>query len=352
MSSWATVSPFCAELASKANANWPAIIEAINQAEKSKLLLENHFGKRGSTEASFVTYGSLARREWTSGSDVDWTLLVDDRAAPEHKQVAYKIEQFLKDNNLKNPSPSGAFGNIAFSHGLIHHIGGQGDTNRNTTQRILLLLESNSIGNPEAYKRVVRQVIKRYLDEDLTYDTGNGSNKKIPRFLLNDIVRYWRTMAVDFAGKQWERANKGWALRNIKLRMSRKLIFTSGLLMCFCYDAKSVSTIRKRNNLSLLETVTCLEKFVYRTPLENVAVVMLELDMIDTGRDLMGAYDEFLALLNDKDKREHLEKLEIGNACNDKVFGDAREMSYRFQDALDILFFDRLEKLTKRYGVF
>lgn len=28
-------------------------------------------------DASFVVSGSLAREEWTYGSDVDWTLLID-----------------------------------------------------------------------------------------------------------------------------------------------------------------------------------------------------------------------------------------------------------------------------------
>jgi len=40
-----------------------------------------------------IVFGSLARLEWTSGSDVDWTLLVDGPSDPEHFALARDIEK-------------------------------------------------------------------------------------------------------------------------------------------------------------------------------------------------------------------------------------------------------------------
>jgi hypothetical protein len=52
----------------------------------------------------------------------------------------------LENLSAKEVGREGLFGSMAFSHDLVHQIGGEDDTNRNTTRRILLLLESKVIG--------------------------------------------------------------------------------------------------------------------------------------------------------------------------------------------------------------
>ena len=146
-----------------------------------------------SEDTNLIVFGSLGRGEWTSGSDLDWTYLIDGQANSDHLRIAQRIEEVLQSYKVEFPRPgqTGTFGNIAFSHDLIHQIGGQQDTNKNTTQRILLLLESGPIGrNTGAYERVVRGVINRYLEEDNHLLARDSSPIRYPVFFSTTLLDF------------------------------------------------------------------------------------------------------------------------------------------------------------------
>jgi predicted nucleotidyltransferase len=137
-------------------------------------------------DGSLVVYGSLARREWTPSSDLDWSLLIDGPVDPTHIQVAHTIKSIVSEMGIKDPGRDGVFGKLSFSHDLVHRIGGQNDSNQNLTQRILLLLESCAVGDEQAYERVVRAILERYCEEDSHLYSEERKQFKVPRFLLND----------------------------------------------------------------------------------------------------------------------------------------------------------------------
>jgi hypothetical protein len=366
------------QLAKSLGYTWEHLAKADEAADKAQkdllVLLSKQVGEKfASEDANVVVFGSLARKEWIDYvSDLDWTYLIDGQAKSPHLNISQDIQAALrtefKTTNISNeekkeyrfaePGPTGTFGNMTFSHELIHRIGGQDDTNRNTTQRILLLLESKPIGAKNAYDRVARTIIKGYLDEQPHLLIQDKSCFKVPRFLLNDIVRFWRTMAVDFASKQRDRGGKGWGLRNTKLRMSRKLIFASGLLICFScqLDTKlqaKISTVSRDINLAHLENH--IWNYVTRTPLDILAAAVGEYGIEnEVAAKLFSAYDAFIAMMSDKQSREHLKDLKSEESRKDEIFSKVQAISKEFEGALHHIFFENetLAPLTRKYGVF
>jgi hypothetical protein len=347
-----------AELEAQTGANWLNIRAACDLSCKTRSELAQTLAGIDSEDTSIVVSGSLARNEFAPGSDIDWGLLVDGFADANHQAVRERVAPIINRHAAKGPGQEGAFGQLAFSHNLVHQIGGEDDTNRNATRRLLLLLESAVVGRPDAYERVVKDVLERYVLEDDGFANATGKYH-VPRFLQNDFARYWRTMAVDFAYKRRSRSGKGAAIRNLKLRMSRKLLYASGLLTCFgchlglmqkpaLFPCKSLANTHK--------CVACLRESMRRTPLEILAGVFLRFSHLnDAGRTVFDAYDEFLCMLASGATRDALEKLPPRPGPDDPVWGRARRICHSFRNGLLTLFFDsksELYDLTRIYGVF
>ena len=344
-------------LEERLGADWKNLRKAKELSVTIRERLRTALKDLDSPDTSIVVSGSLARNEFTSGSDIDWTLLVDGSADPAHHDMLEEIRARIDPIEQKKPGQEGTFGAIGFSHELVHQIGGEDDRNSNTTRRLLLLLESCCVGRGDAYGRVFRNILSRYLLEDR--GLWKGSTYRVPRFLQNDFARYWRTMAVDFAYKLRKRSGKGWAIRNLKLRMSRKLIYVSGLLACYrCHMDFSKDSAREifADESRRVEVVDHMVGVFQQTPIEIVAGVLLEFPHLDpSSRKLLGAYDDFLGILADPSKRDELEGLPGTEGETSEIYQLARRLSHVFRDGLLEFFFDSesgLEELTKNYGVF
>jgi len=353
----ASASSALERLQAKAGQSFPNITEARRLTDATLGRLRGILRDKDPTDTSIVVFGSLARGEYTAGSDVDWTLLIDGQADPTHYDSVRAINDALKQAGFHEPGPSGVFGNVAWSHPLLHTIGGPDDTNKLTTQRILLLLEAAAVCKDEALERVVTRVLTRYVEEDrgLLYARKRAI---VPRFLLNDIVRYWRMLAVDFVHKQRNYAG-GWALRNTKLRLSRKLIYVSGLLMCFSpeLDGGEARWSAEGGGVDVAVLVAFLHASTRVCPLDHLALAALRPSITEaTARALFEAYDTFLGVLADQEKRDHLKNLTFDDLDRgDALFRETSGIGRRFQEALNKLFFEEdpeLRRLLQDYGVF
>lgn len=254
--------------------------------------------------------------------------------------------------NYPKPGPTGTFGSMSSSHELVHHIGGAEDTNQNITRRILLLLEAVSLSDEVTLDRVTRTILERYIVGDPPAESGASFH--VPLFLLNDVVRFWRTMTVDYATKKWQRSSEKWAIKNIKLRMSRKLLFARGMLMCFlCHETFAGRPSSTDSDCVATELLNKCFSLSRHSALELLAFSLDTFAGEDVGRKVLGAYNHFLATVDDREKRTALEKLKFGESS--PLFNEMRQVTREFTDGLVTLFFDSQEtvaELTRKYGVF
>lgn len=341
-------------LAESLGETWPAILEAKQACQTQLVRLRTLVAATKPPANTAVTaYGSLARGEWTAMSDLDWTFLIDGPSDISHFDASENLRFAFEQANYASPGATQTFGTMTSSHPLVHCIGGPEDTNQNMTRRLLLLLESTSLDSGATQERVIRAILERYIMGDPP--ASQVLSFRVPLFLLNDVVRLWRTFTVDYAAKKWQRTNKGWAIRNVKLRMSRKLLFVKGLLICFACHPSFAGQIKEHDadaiDLELLTRCFVLSRLPAMAVLASALHALADKSLAIR---IVTAYDQFLRLLNDEERRTHLEKLPFGQST-DPVFEEQRQISREFREGLIQFFFESNEQLTqlvKRYGIF
>lgn len=126
---------------------------------------------------------------------------------------------------------------------------------------------------------------------------------------------------MDFAYKQRMRANKGYALRSIKLGLSRKLIYVSGLLACLSCQLDFVEddgqSMSASGSPQLL--IDHLRGVLAQTPLATLAARLLKYeDLLGVSKQLFDAYDRFIGRLADEESREHLKQFPDRQPFNER----------------------------------
>lgn len=254
--------------------------------------------------------GSVARREETAGSDVDLFVLTlsGDIAAARATQVEYRNR--LDAQGIKMAAPGGVFENPLRTTQLTATIGGEDDTNTYITRRMLYLLEGEWVANKDSFDRLRLELVERYVPKDL-------DEHKIVRFFINDVVRYWRTICVDFEYKTADET-KPRAIRLVKLRLSRMLIYVAGIAAAGQTVGQDAATKRKR-----------LAELLALPPLARLG----EIYGLDKMAAVQARYATFLSALDCEDIRSKLE-LPGAEGLSTQEFSELAEVARDFKAEL------------------
>ncbi len=270
-----------------------------------------------SPEDVIVTCGSYARRDATASSDLDYFIIGPDVNAaalePVNKAIVAEIDRIVG----KRPSADGAFASNIGEDELLQNYGGSKDSNDAITRRMLFLLEGDYLNNESKFHDLRTQIIARYVDE-------TPLDHQLAFYLLNDLVRYWRTLAVDYADKTYGQANpKPWAIRNAKLVFSRKLIYASGLFaVALTCDRQRDAKVEILNFLFSMPPIDRLRYICGDAATQRAAEL----------------YYFFIGKMDDEDVREHLEKLPRENKGTDSIFRSIKNEGHYFSRELFGLF--------------
>jgi hypothetical protein len=326
----------------------PVNLEAAAQRSSEQIASARHFFKDRlglGDQLDIVVCGSMARQEMSGASDFDYLIVAHGLVEDASKTRAFRkaCDEWCDQHSIPRPGNTGVFGKIIAGGELVEQIGLEFDTNHSLTRRILLLEEGVSVLDEKLHRRFVKVVLSRYLD-DRSLDEND-----VPRFLLNDVCRFWRTIAVDYQAKRWASLDSnGWGLRYLKLRISRKLTFAGSLI--------PLLLIATRRPVDVHDFL--LHQYVEMPPLARLAQLIEDTEdneVLCHLREILAIADRFAGFLSDTQARAEIAGLESHEAAqSNMLFAEMRELSSQLQGHLEGLFLDSetLGSLGRKYLTF
>jgi hypothetical protein len=181
--------------------------------------------------------GSFGRLEASEYSDLDlfFVQTSDDASSEigriEKTLVDADVIRLARDMAFPEFSRDGKFLEVHQLGDILKHLGGQEDDSRNCfTARLLLLLESRSVYADPVYERALKRLVEAYYR-----DYHDHEETFRPVFLANDIVRFWKTLCLNYEHRRNRPTNDQVTrarshLKNLKLKFSRMLTCFSALV--------------------------------------------------------------------------------------------------------------------------
>lgn len=213
--------------------------------------------------------GSYARFEAAKYSDIDLFFVHNGTRADLRKTKMDQHRLFSQLITIADAmgfpkfTDDGKYLEILYSHELLGSLGGRQDDYLNCfTARMLLLLESYPILNTSCYIDIVKNVIASYFRDYQYYP-----NTFRPTFLINDIIRFWKTLCLNY---EYDRNrlisndldDVAQTVRDFKLGFSRMLTCFATVAELSRHDVITPELVLPLVELPPRERVIALKEFV------------------------------------------------------------------------------------------
>lgn len=186
-------------------------------------------------KACVYATGSVARGEVGDFSDLDLFIV---GYSDEKGRKLSRLDEIIVKADLIRATTNHGFPPFSGDGKYLEHytvadlcekLGRSEDDHANTfTARLLLLLESRPLLGGPVYERIIDDVIEPYWR-----DYAGRQDSFRPVFLMNDIVRLWKTFCVNYEAYTEQKSPEKRAkrkLKNYKLKNSRVLTCYSAIL--------------------------------------------------------------------------------------------------------------------------
>lgn len=259
--------------------------------------------------------GSLARGEAGRTSDLDVFLTTDDQETARSRLCTFEVIADLIRVNQEEGFPEfsndGQYLRIYSLDELTAHTGSSDDDEGNYfTARMLMLLEAQPLIHEERFREQQARVMENYFRD------GAGKDDFKPLFLLNDILRYWRTLCLNYEQTRYDRERR-WRKKNVNLKFSRMVTVFATVLPLITLPRSELEPG------ALLWTLR---------PFERLALALDRLgdrELLERWPSFLDAYEEFLTWKDVEDIEARLGQM------TRHIRTRAAEVSDFLYDALD-----------------